>query len=355
MIQVNKIKAREDIKTSQVKIQKEELGHFTNNLGMISGTASILVGFSFGSLTSMPRKELYMGTVRGRPYNDWRYALRLIFVLITVLSMMLNLSAILISSYASMLAPDLALRGPIGSMERALQQVRIIHQWVIHLFLGGLYCFMTAVMIWGWVYFIVDGSKQYEIDSFVFTTPIFITVAVFISISILTYTVQKLYNMFYHPTLQVDGRKDMFFLRAEKYHQLHSADGGTPKCFKCGHELREGVFCSNCGTNNELKDGVLAVVEDESSEPKIKTRRSGNRVSFLELSGGKLTQMTQKGGKVIRQMDLVNGQVTITAPTETFRFSAIDRTTGTKITAQAAAEDEAASWVNALANAAEKL
>ena len=119
--------------------------------------------------------------------------LRLLFVIFSVASMMLNFSAILISSYTAMLAPDLALRGPLGSMDRALVQVRIVHQWVIYLFLGGLYSFNIAVVFWSWVFFVVDGSGQFEIDSFMYIEPIAISLGITITITILTFVIQDMY------------------------------------------------------------------------------------------------------------------------------------------------------------------
>ena len=54
-------------------------------------------------------------------------------------------------------------------------------------------------------------------------TAISITILVLGFIVSLAFTLQSMYIRFYHPDMQVDGRKDIFFKIAEWYHKIKAA------------------------------------------------------------------------------------------------------------------------------------
>ena len=194
-------------------------------------------------------------------YAEERWNIRFMVVVCTTIAMMLGFAATLLSAYGALLAPDLALRGPLGSLDKALKHARVVQQWIIHLFLASLFSYTSGLIFWSWQNFIVDGAmKCKNLDEFNFPeckgwiTAISITILVLGFIVSLAFTLQSMYIRFYHPTMQVDGRKDIFFKIAEWYHKIKAAreqelEDIVPTCPNCGAEIKpgSGAFCSSCG------------------------------------------------------------------------------------------------------------
>jgi hypothetical protein len=70
-----------------------------------------------------------------------------LYVYATVASMMLNVVSLCVATFASMLGPDLGLRGPTGGLEVATAELRNVHIWVATSYLLGLYFFMAGLSI----------------------------------------------------------------------------------------------------------------------------------------------------------------------------------------------------------------
>ena len=106
-----------------------EMEHYTNNLSQISGQAAILAGFSFSALTAAPIDESRGGTTVPTIYSGNQHVCELFYIYCTIMSMMFNVIALCVATFASMLGPDLGLRGPAGSMEVATRNLRLMHRY----------------------------------------------------------------------------------------------------------------------------------------------------------------------------------------------------------------------------------
>ena len=139
MLYADKRALETDLKVEIMEIREKELNLFTTNCQSIGTVASIAAGFAFAGLM--------------QPLPDEPEALRLLFLISTVTALGLQLTAVISTTLLAMLAPGLALRGPDGSMHRAVDGM--MHEYrlaFLALFLG-IICIYFAASFFVWLAF----------------------------------------------------------------------------------------------------------------------------------------------------------------------------------------------------------
>jgi hypothetical protein len=103
MLAADQDAAVQSLRSRRLDILNVEMQHYTNNLGQISGQAAILAGFSFSALTSAPIDESFKGSTVPTIYEGWDHTVMLMYIYFAILSMMFNVIALCVATFASML------------------------------------------------------------------------------------------------------------------------------------------------------------------------------------------------------------------------------------------------------------
>ena len=108
MLYADKRALETNLQVSLLKIREKELQFYTQNCIAIGTQAALLSGFAYNGIiqVDIPSES-----------SDW---LKTCYLCVTTFAMGFELIAVLNSTLCSMLGPGLALRGPDGSMHRAV-------------------------------------------------------------------------------------------------------------------------------------------------------------------------------------------------------------------------------------------
>lgn len=104
--------------------------------------AAFVGAFSFNVVTET------RGLDRDGDFSDWRQVVNVVAWLVNLLVMLLELCALVKAMHLSILMPGLALRGPEGSMTRALSVMRIEYRRVHGFFCAGLLALLVPVALY---------------------------------------------------------------------------------------------------------------------------------------------------------------------------------------------------------------
>ncbi|KAJ8607877.1 hypothetical protein CTAYLR_008908 [Chrysophaeum taylorii] len=127
-----------------LQIREKELSVFTRNLGVLGTKATFLCGLGFSGLTMVPSWQ--------RSSAPTRLALASFYTLDS-LSIAFNLSTITLATWCMIFGPALAIRGPTGSMSRAIGGLFEERRVALRLFwLGNLFILLASIAL-GWVKF----------------------------------------------------------------------------------------------------------------------------------------------------------------------------------------------------------
>jgi len=120
-----------NLQVSLLKIREKELQFYTQNCIAIGTQAALLSGFAYNGIiqVDIPTDQ-----------SDW---LKTLYLCVTTAAMGFELIAVLNSTLCSMLGPGLALRGPDGSMHRAVDGLMLEYRLTFLFFTAGL------VPFWG--------------------------------------------------------------------------------------------------------------------------------------------------------------------------------------------------------------
>jgi len=129
---------------SQISIRQMEVDWYCNNYGMITGQAAMLAGFAFGQLTT-PMPETHGPS----------FILECSYLFATCFTIGLELSAIIMSTFLSVWAPYLALRGSNGTadLHKAVDCLRDYQLLVFSYFVVGWVVFFVSSILQLWIYF----------------------------------------------------------------------------------------------------------------------------------------------------------------------------------------------------------
>ena len=104
---------------SLLKIREKELQFYTQNCIAIGTQAALLSGFAYNGIIQVDIPE------------ESSDVLKALYLCVTTAAMGFELIAVLNSTLCSMLGPGLALRGPDGSMHRAVDGLML--EWAVRL------------------------------------------------------------------------------------------------------------------------------------------------------------------------------------------------------------------------------
>jgi len=144
MLLADKHDLQQRLKLQILQIEEKELQHYTTNANSLGTQAALLAGFAFTTLIEAPWSDML---------DDSPKWLVLMAVCCDVVAMIFQVMATLKSVQLSILGPKLALRGPDGSMKRAVLAMRrqeIIMHWY---FYAGLCVFHPAATFTVWAMF----------------------------------------------------------------------------------------------------------------------------------------------------------------------------------------------------------
>lgn len=141
MLYADKRALETNLQVSLLKIREKELDFYTQNCIAIGTQAALLSGFAYNGIiqVDIPSES-----------SDW---LKTLYLCVTTAAMGFELIAVLNSTLCSMLGPGLALRGPDGSMHRAVDGLMLEYRLTFLFFTMGLVSFHLSALIFAWLEF----------------------------------------------------------------------------------------------------------------------------------------------------------------------------------------------------------
>mmetsp|Transcript_23391 Transcript_23391/g.78658 ORF Transcript_23391/g.78658 Transcript_23391/m.78658 type:complete len:188 (+) Transcript_23391:106-669(+) len=144
MLYADKNALRTNLKVNLLRIRERELNFYTNNCLSISTQAALLAGFAWYGLTEVPFEP------------DASDAVQAVYLIVTTLIMGLEMLTVVNATLTAILGPGLALRGPDGSMHRAVDGMMTHYRFTFACFSLGLLCFQFSALLYGWMQFTWD-------------------------------------------------------------------------------------------------------------------------------------------------------------------------------------------------------
>lgn len=144
MLHITKNAIVTDVVVSEVEIRQMEVDWYCNNYSTMTGQAAMLAGFAFSQLTT--------------PFPDNHepsLPLEFAYLFLVCSTIGLELSAIILSSFLSVWAPSLALKGKNGSsdLHRAVDCLRDYQGLVFWYFVVGWVLMFISNILLLWIYF----------------------------------------------------------------------------------------------------------------------------------------------------------------------------------------------------------
>jgi hypothetical protein len=146
MLQALKENERAKLKQRSIEIRSKELDLFTVNLQSLGGQAAMLASFACTALSEVDTSESDQGIVSIRGFKLPALP-GLLFTFFCAVTMGCNFVCICNCFSVTLLGPGLALRGPDGSMRKAvdgMQEERVAALWY---FVAGLVMLHVTVMV----------------------------------------------------------------------------------------------------------------------------------------------------------------------------------------------------------------
>lgn len=144
MLLVAKNKLVTNVAKEQVEIRQLEMDWYCNNYSTINVQAAMLAGFAFAQLTTpMPEEP------------PPPFFLEFWYLFLTCTALGFELSAILLSTFLSVWAPSLALRGKAGTadLHKAVECMHEYQSLVFMYFIAGWLIFFISNICQVWIYF----------------------------------------------------------------------------------------------------------------------------------------------------------------------------------------------------------
>lgn len=141
MLYADKNALRTNLKVNLLRIRERELNFYTNNCLSISTQAALLAGFAWYGLTEVPFTD---------HAND---IVQTIYLVVTTCIMGLEMLTVVNATLCAILGPGLALRGPDGSMHKAVDGMMTHYRFTFACFSLGLLCFQFSALLYSWMQF----------------------------------------------------------------------------------------------------------------------------------------------------------------------------------------------------------
>lgn len=119
-------------------------------------------GMSTAAVTELIETHSYTncsqlpGAACASPHKPPNHSLELAFFTFSSLSACFNMFAVAVASYGMIYGPALAIRGPEGSMSRAIQSMYTMRRALLRAFWLGMFCFLASIPCLG--YMKLDGT-----------------------------------------------------------------------------------------------------------------------------------------------------------------------------------------------------
>lgn len=140
MLLADKLELQATLKQELVGLQEKELNYFIRCCQLVGLQASMVGAFAFTALTE--QKGLSLNEVHEQP------VVAAISWLLTFIVILLETCALVKAMGLSILTAGLALRGPDGSMSRALEVMRVEYRTVHFLFVTGLIALLFSAALY---------------------------------------------------------------------------------------------------------------------------------------------------------------------------------------------------------------
>jgi len=184
MLHADKRALEQNLKVSLLKIREKELHFYTENCVAIGTQAALLAGFAYSGIIQIDIPE---------QAND---TLKTAYLCVTTMAMGLELIAVINSTLCSMLGPGLALRGPDGSMHKAVDEMMEEYRLTFLFFGLGLLAFHISALLFAWL-------------EFIWPVALAMSVALLLFIYGMYYYFVRIYARFkVPPSLMITGRFD---------------------------------------------------------------------------------------------------------------------------------------------------
>lgn len=144
MIAADRAELESRLKQLTLQIREKEVTVFTDNFAVLSTQAAFLCGLGFSGLTMVPRWQRK---------NAPSPAALLVFYSLASVSISFNILTMAISSWCMIFGPGLAIRGPDGSMSRAVAGMYQERKFALRFFWLGIFFIMLSGIALGWVKF----------------------------------------------------------------------------------------------------------------------------------------------------------------------------------------------------------
>lgn len=141
MLYADKRALETNLQVSLLKIREKELQFYTQNCIAIGTQAALLSGFAYNGIIQVDIPE------------ESSDVLKALYLCVTTAAMGFELIAVLNSTLCSMLGPGLALRGPDGSMHRAVDGLMLEYRLTFVFFTMGLVAFHISALLFAWLEF----------------------------------------------------------------------------------------------------------------------------------------------------------------------------------------------------------
>jgi len=149
MLYADKQALETDLKVSLLAIRERELNLYSDNFRNIGTQAALLAGFAYSgcTITTDFVESGYQGTDGATHQINKQDFEGAFYIFITTAAMSLNVCALFSSVTCCMFGPGLALRGPDGSMDQAVEGLALEYRMAIIVFLTGLFCFYLSATV----------------------------------------------------------------------------------------------------------------------------------------------------------------------------------------------------------------
>ena len=164
MIVADRNELEMQVKRAALQVREKELISFTDNFSVLSTQSVFLTGLGYAGLTMTPVW-----------YSNRVTLLQVLFYTSITISIGLNVMTMCVTSWSMIFGPGLGVRGPEGSMKRAVLGMYSERKWALRFYWAGLAFMMIAGVFLSWLKYGCLFQSQHHWRSNCYTTPVLMT------------------------------------------------------------------------------------------------------------------------------------------------------------------------------------
>ena len=153
------------LKRHATQIREKELISFTENFSVLSTQAVFLIGLGYGGLAMTPVWN-----------SDEVFLLQYLFYTSITIAIGFNVLTMCITSWSMIFGPGLGIRGPPGSMKRAVLGMYSERNWAMQFYWAGLAFMMLGGIFLSWIKFSCLFRKTSSWGGTCYITPTLMTI-----------------------------------------------------------------------------------------------------------------------------------------------------------------------------------